>query len=265
MLFRSYVSYIESSNPSYKGLAVRGAASQTANLQEWQNSSGTALIKVDAGGMLIVGNTTGTIQVKSSGSTGSYPTSGAGIELIAGAFSGSDSIQAYNRDTSTWRYLAFYSAGNQFLSTYASSIPVIITGAASQSANLTEWRNSSASVLASMSASGAFSAVTKSFVIKHPIEEGKLLRYGSLEGPENGVYIRGKIDGGNVIDLPDYWTALVDESTITVNITPIGSSQNLYIEEIKNNKVYVAGGMDAKFFYTVFAERKDVAKLVVEE
>ena len=134
-----------------------------------------------------------------------------------------------------------------------------------RSANLTEWRNSSASVLASMSASGAFSAVTKSFVIKHPLEEGKLLRYGSLEGPENGVYVRGKIDGENVIDLPDYWTALVDESTITVNITPIGSSQNLYIEEIKNNKVYVAGGMDAKFFYTVFAERKDVAKLVVEE
>ena len=227
--YGGYVSYIESSNPSYKGLAVRGAASQTANLQEWQNSAGSVLGQIDSAGNLNFLN-----RIVYSGQvyigTGNYL--GASMHNVAGG---------------------------------AGEMRLLLRGTASQTADLQQWQNSSGTVLASMSASGAFSAVTKSFVIKHPIEEGKLLRYGSLEGPENGVYIRGKIDGGNVIDLPDYWTALVDESTITVNITPIGSSQNLYIEEIKNNKVYVAGGMDAKFFYTVFAERKDVAKLVVEE
>jgi len=35
------------------------------------------------------------------------------------------------------------------------------------------------------------------------------LRYGSLEGPENGVYVRGKANQ-TTIELPDYWTGLVD-------------------------------------------------------
>ena len=48
------------------------------------------------------------------------------------------------------------------------------------------------------------------------------LRHGSLEGPENGVYIRGRLKDNNTIELPDYWTGLVDEKTITVNLTPIG-------------------------------------------
>jgi len=36
------------------GVAVRGAASQTGNLQEWQNSSGTVLTSVDSGGRITV-------------------------------------------------------------------------------------------------------------------------------------------------------------------------------------------------------------------
>lgn len=39
-------------NPSNKGVVVRAAASQTANLQEWQNSSGTVLSRVSANGTL---------------------------------------------------------------------------------------------------------------------------------------------------------------------------------------------------------------------
>jgi hypothetical protein len=89
------------------------------------------------------------------------------------------------------------------------------------------------------------------------------LRYGSLEGPENGVYVRGRLTDNNVIELPDYWTGLVDENSITVNLTAIGKAQDLYVEDIKDNKVYV-GGSSVNCFYTVFAERKDVDKLVVE-
>jgi hypothetical protein len=109
---------------------------------------------------------------------------------------------------------------------------------------------------------GSFAATTKSFVIDHPTKPGMQLRYGSLEGPENGVYIRGRLKG-NKIELPEYWTKLVDPDSITVNLTAIGKSQNLYVEDIKDNVVYV-GGKNVNCFYTVFAERIDVEKLEVE-
>jgi hypothetical protein len=41
------------------------------------------------------------------------------------------------------------------LSTSASSVPLVVRGAASQSANLQEWRNSSGTVVASVSPNGA--------------------------------------------------------------------------------------------------------------
>jgi hypothetical protein len=110
---------------------------------------------------------------------------------------------------------------------------------------------------------GSFAATTKSFVIDHPTKPDMKLRYGSLEGPENGVYIRGRLKDSNVIELPDYWTGLVDESTITVNLTAIGKSQDLWVDDIIDNTVIV-GGSNVTCFYTVFAERKDVEKLVVE-
>jgi hypothetical protein len=37
---------------SYVGLAIKGKASQTANLQEWQNSAGTVRARVDANGVV---------------------------------------------------------------------------------------------------------------------------------------------------------------------------------------------------------------------
>jgi hypothetical protein len=88
------------------------------------------------------------------------------------------------------------------------------------------------------------------------------LRYGSLEGPENGVYVRGTTES-SIIDLPDYWTGLVDAESITVNLTPVGKSQNIYVEKIENNKVYIGGELE-KAFFTVYGERKDVDKLLVE-
>ncbi len=113
---------------------------------------------------------------------------------------------------------------------------------------------------------GSFAATTKSFVIDHPTKEGHKLRYGSLEGPENGVYVRGRLKDNNIIELPDYWTGLVDEDSITVNLTPVGKHQKLYVEDIADNTVTVGTESDQPIncFYTVWAERKDVNKLVVE-
>jgi hypothetical protein len=110
---------------------------------------------------------------------------------------------------------------------------------------------------------GSFAATTKSFIIDHPTKQDMKLRYGSLEGPENGVYVRGRANT-NTIELPDYWMQLVDENSITVNLTPIGKKQELYVKSISNNIVTVGGARSLDFFYTVYAERKDVEKLVVE-
>ena len=108
---------------------------------------------------------------------------------------------------------------------------------------------------------GTLTATSKSFDIEHPTKEGMRLRYGSLEGPENGVYVRGRMDGEQVIELPDYWLGLVHEDTITVSLTAIGPG-SVWVESIENNTITVGGS--EKFFYHVFAERKDIEKLTVE-
>ncbi len=116
---------------------------------------------------------------------------------------------------------------------------------------------------------GLLTATTKSFTIDHPTKPGKKLRYGSLEGPENGVYIRGK-SNNNSIELPEYWTKLVDEDSITVQLTAIGKPQQLYVERIDNNIVYVQSEENRKnisqlnYYYLINAERIDVDKLQVE-
>lgn len=115
---------------------------------------------------------------------------------------------------------------------------------------------------------GNLQATSKSFLIPHPIKDGFNLRHGSLEGPEHGVYVRGKLDGNKIIELPDYWLELVDETTITVQLTPIGSHQNLFVKDIVDNTVIVGNSnilsSKVKCFYLIQAERKDIDKMLVE-
>ncbi len=109
---------------------------------------------------------------------------------------------------------------------------------------------------------GHFSATSKSFLIDHPTKENKKLQYASLEGPENGVYVRGTTYK-ETIELPEYWSELVHEDSITVVLTPIGKKQDLFIKE-KSNKLIKIGGAEGSFDYVVYGERKDIDKLEIE-
>lgn len=118
----------------------------------------------------------------------------------------------------------------------------------------------------SLTIQGALSATTKNFLIQHPTKADMTLRHGSLEGPENGVYIRGKTTT-SIIELPEYWTKLVDPDSITVSLTAIGSPQDLIVAGIWDNKVFIINSADAgavNCYYHIFAERVDVDKLQVE-
>jgi hypothetical protein len=109
-------------------------------------------------------------------------------------------------------------------------------------------------------------ASIKNFNIPHPTKENKRLVYSCLEGPEVSVYIRGRLTGRNVINLPDYWTGLVHETSITVSLTPIGAHQDIIIKRVGQNQVHLQskGNMPIDCYYHIFAERKDVDKLEVE-
>lgn len=112
---------------------------------------------------------------------------------------------------------------------------------------------------------GSFAATTKSFLIPHPTKENRKLRYASLEGPENGVYLRGRTSE-RIIELPDYWTKLIDLNSITVHLTPVGKYEKLFVTDIKDNKIFVDISSDVNFeyFYYIVAERIDVEKLEIE-
>jgi hypothetical protein len=109
-------------------------------------------------------------------------------------------------------------------------------------------------------------AKTKNFVIDHPSESGKKLVHACLEGPENGVYFRGRITNRKSIQFPNYWKDLIDWTTVSVSLTPVGSHQDIIVKRIDEDQVYLQsnGGIPIDCFFHIYATRKDVDRLVVE-
>ena len=108
----------------------------------------------------------------------------------------------------------------------------------------------------------------KPFDMVHPSRgEGQRLRYACIEGPEVGVYYRGRVrNRHNVITLPDYWKDLVHTDSISVQLQPIGAHQDVIVKRWDDTHIYLQsqGGMPVDCFFHVYAERKDVNKLVTE-
>ena len=107
----------------------------------------------------------------------------------------------------------------------------------------------------------------KGFDIPHPTKEETRIRYVCVEGPTADVYVRGKLKDSNIIELPDHWKGLVDPDSITVTLTPIGTFQELFYEEVEwcsTIKVMNAAGGPVNCSYKVFAERIDVEKNIPE-
>jgi hypothetical protein len=99
---------------------------------------------------------------------------------------------------------------------------------------------------------------SKTFVIDHPTDNSKYLVHACLEGPEAGVYYRGRgIITNNEyteIILPDY----VDRFSydFNVQITQIhNGNKDLYtVSEVIDNK-FIVYGTNGKFFWVVFGCR----------
>lgn len=164
---------------SRPGIVIRANnASQTANLQEWQNSSGAVVASIDSLGKITShnrdtagGNNNLTISGYYNGSTSSLDLQSNGItraSLISSGTIGTDSsfrIHTRINDVLSERFriattgrVGFNtnnpSSGLHFLNTIASDVGIIVQGATSQTANLQEWQDNSGTVLTIVNPSG---------------------------------------------------------------------------------------------------------------
>jgi len=102
----------------------------------------------------------------------------------------------------------------------------------------------------------------KTFVIDHPIHADKYLVHACLEGPESGVYYRGKGQIVNnlhaTIQLPEYVDHLATE--FTIQISPVYSGkkmETLSAGSVENNS-FTVYGENCEFYWHVTGKRKDI-------
>ena len=141
--------HVASAAAATKGLIVRGASAQSANLQEWQDNASTAVASIASNGSMTITNGT---NIKLELARTTFLWSGIRFTDTAGSFDmngGGD--------------------GLLLITPAASKKALQVRSSASQTANLQEWQNSSGSALAVVDASGnvgiGTSAPTHSIVI----------------------------------------------------------------------------------------------------
>ena len=73
---------------------------------------------------------------------------------------------------------------------------------------------------------------------------------------------RGRLTKSNSLDLPIEWKEIIDPDSVTVNLTQIGTSQDLIVYDyiFFENKIFVRSGLGSDImidcYYVVFADRK---------
>jgi hypothetical protein len=231
-------------------LQVLGSASIANNLLV----NGGSLF-VDAGNNRVAIGTTGsisnTLHVQGTVSASSYTSSINNAVGFLGTASWATNATTASLSTTASLALAVSGSGSRVLYNSANNVTTTSANLIFDGTNLT--------------VGGQLNASTKSFVIDHKQLPGKKLVYGVVEGPEHSVMVRGRISGNNKIHLPEEWEWLVDMNTVTVQLTSIGTFQQLYVDSIDGLIITVRSAgqwnEDIDCFYLVQATRKDVEPL----
>ena len=188
---------ITAASDSTKPLIIKGAVSQTADLQQWQNSSGTSVATISPNGALRAASFYGSsglsnIAIISSNALGVNPSSASTVGfIIRGAASQSANLQEWQNSAGTVltkvqsngvidtsQYLNMSTSGNagiavgglyrirmtgnntQIEASVGNVATLIVKSAASQTADIQQWQNSSGTVLMAVNSSGAISTGT---------------------------------------------------------------------------------------------------------
>ena len=103
--------------------------------------------------------------------------------------------------------------------------------------------------------------VGKNFIVEHPSDENNLLIHSCLEGPETGVYYRGRGEITNgycvTIQLPEYVAGLAYSWTIHVAAVYEGVIRIYNFSDVENNRFKVFGE-NGKFHWSAMGKRHDI-------
>ncbi len=109
-------------------------------------------------------------------------------------------------------------------------------------------------------AQGDFGASgAKHFVEPHPSDASKVIVYTSIEGRTADTSFRGTarfVDHIAVIDVPEDFRTVTDESGLTVQVTPIGGPASTYVESRDLNHIVVRSSSDVEFDYLIQGVRR---------
>jgi hypothetical protein len=104
---------------------------------------------------------------------------------------------------------------------------------------------------------------TVSFVERHPNDSSKAIVYVSLEGGEAGTYCRGAAvlqNGTARIELPEHFSLVTSNEGLTVQVTPNGPCNGLYVASRSNTFIEVSelgnGTSNVSFDWIVHGTRK---------
>ncbi len=246
---------IQSASSSSVGAIIQGASGQTANLQEWRNSSNELTSYFSADGQsLVVGKlatsgATGTLTLRGSyngGSTALTIMSGGSdayivqsgsnnsLEIGTAGFHGvifrANNVRVGQFNGSGLRVGGAAGSINAQLHVYnqsAGRIGAIIQGASGQTADLQQWQNSSGSTIASIQANGSYYSPSA------PIKLGfNQFLQGEYSGGGSFVNLIGR-GGGNDIFVGDTTRDIVVQGMNYVQIGPGSNGIMLYSTEVR--------------------------------
>jgi hypothetical protein len=176
------------------GVVVRGAASQSGNLTEWQTSDGTIYSRIDSSGQNLW-----TYAIRPQ----AHPASGAIIQL--------DSNQI------------------RLTQQTAGAIAFIVKGAASQTADLQQWQNSTPTTLARVTAAGGITSAAATAGIGYETGAGGTATQGAGSGKSTAVTL-SKVTGQVTMNN----AALAANTTVSFVLTntAITATDMVYVSHI---------------------------------
>ena len=111
---------------------------------------------------------------------------------------------------------------------------------------------------------GAIIGDIKSFKMEHPLNSNLEIYYASIEGPEAAAYTRGTaklVNGEAIVKLPEHFALVVNDKTLTVQVTPLSAdSEGLAVVKKSAEEIVVkelrGGRGNYDFDYMVQGVRK---------